>query len=55
MLTVITATYCVQPEPVRDPKTKKIVERDGSQVEDADRTLVIVYASSDGVLPDENP
>ena len=58
MLTVITATYSLEPEPARDrkmqPKRKKIVKRDVSSVEDAGRTLVIVYASSNRALPDGN-
>ena len=57
MLTIITAIYCSQREPVRDPITKKIVERkiSDSDFEDADRKLVIVYAGNNRVLPDWNP
>ena len=56
MLIVITATYCVELEPVHDPITKKIVERGVSDpdLEDVDRKLVIVYAGSNRVPPDEN-
>ena len=54
MLIIITATYCVEPEPIYDPITKKLVERDFSDCvfEDGGRKLVIVYAGSNRVLPD---
>jgi hypothetical protein len=56
MLTVITAIYSAQRVPVRDPITKKIVKRQvsDSDFEDADRTLVIVYAGNNRTLPDWN-
>ena len=40
---VITTIYFTRLEPVRDPVTGKLVERNPSELEHADRKVVVVY------------
>jgi hypothetical protein len=49
----ITTIYFAHLETLRDPVTGKIIKKELSDVENADRKVVVVYAGSSRMAPDE--